>query len=84
MTVSLYFNTHIYIFFFFFIYRKENDAETEVPKVPSLEDEIKRLSVVQVSGQMKGLDLIMGKENELRVSNSLLCACEHARADLNL
>ncbi|KMQ87804.1 wd repeat-containing protein 3 [Lasius niger] len=44
-----------------------NGTEKELSNAPSLRDEIKRLSVVQVSGKAKGLDLIMGKGNELRV-----------------
>lgn len=42
-------------------------------KEPSLKDKIKRLSVVQFSGKVKGLDLILGKEDELRVSDTYLC-----------
>ncbi|EZA47881.1 hypothetical protein DMN91_003248 [Ooceraea biroi] len=47
--------------------QQEENKGKEVPNAPSLEDEIKRLSVVQVSGKVKGLDLIVGKENELRL-----------------
>ncbi|XP_012232010.1 WD repeat-containing protein 3 [Linepithema humile] len=47
--------------------KQGSDAETNPSTAPSLRDEIKRLPVVQVSGKVKGLDLIMGKENELRL-----------------
>ncbi|XP_012526680.1 WD repeat-containing protein 3 [Monomorium pharaonis] len=46
--------------------KEENNTE-ELPSAPSLTDEIKRLPVVQVSGKVKGLDLIIGKGNELRL-----------------
>jgi len=52
-----------------FTNREGNDTEKELPKAPSLKDEIKRLPVVQVSGKAKGLDLVIGRGNELRVSN---------------
>lgn len=54
------------------INRERNDTEKNPSTAPSLRDEIKRLPVVQVSGKVKGLDLIMGKENELRVSKSTI------------
>lgn len=54
------------------INREGNDAEKELPTAPSLNDEIKRLPVVRVSGKAKGLDLVIGKGNELRVSNSII------------
>lgn len=47
--------------------KEGNDAEKELPNAPSLKDEIKRLPVVQVSGKAKGLDLVIGKGNELRL-----------------
>lgn len=47
--------------------KEENNAEKELPSAPSLTDEIKRLSVVQVSGKVKGFDLVIGKGNELRL-----------------
>ncbi|KAL0112869.1 hypothetical protein PUN28_012250 [Cardiocondyla obscurior] len=47
--------------------KEGNDAEKELSSAPALTDEILRLPVVQVSGKVKGLDLVIGKENELRV-----------------
>ncbi|XP_011691518.1 PREDICTED: WD repeat-containing protein 3 [Wasmannia auropunctata] len=47
--------------------KEGNDAEKELPNAPSLKDEIKRLPVVRVSGKAKGLDLVIGKGNELRL-----------------
>lgn len=57
--------------FLCFTNREENNAEKQLPSAPSLKDEIKRLPVVQVSGKAKGLDLVIGKGNELRVSNGI-------------
>ncbi|KYM96065.1 PREDICTED: WD repeat-containing protein 3 [Cyphomyrmex costatus] len=45
----------------------ENCAEKELPTAPSLKNEIKRLPIVRVSGKAKGLDLVIGRGNELRV-----------------
>lgn len=50
------------------INREGKDTEKELSNAPSLRDEIKRLPVIQISGKAKGIDLIMGKGNELRVS----------------
>ncbi|XP_050445481.1 WD repeat-containing protein 3 [Cataglyphis hispanica] len=47
--------------------QKGNDTEKELSNASSLRDEIKRLPVIQISGKAKGIDLIMGKGNELRV-----------------
>ncbi|XP_020288110.1 WD repeat-containing protein 3 [Pseudomyrmex gracilis] len=44
-----------------------DDAKKALSKEPSLKDKIKRLPVVQFSGKVKGLDLILGKGNELRL-----------------
>ncbi|KAH0946147.1 hypothetical protein HN011_001484 [Eciton burchellii] len=44
-----------------------NDTEKKISNVPSLQDEIKRLPIIQVSSKVKGLDLIIGKGNELRL-----------------
>lgn len=60
--------------FIIFFNRKENYTGEDPPTetAPSLMDEIKRLPTVQVSGKVKGLNLIMGNENELRVSKSTI------------
>ncbi|XP_072756737.1 WD repeat-containing protein 3 [Anoplolepis gracilipes] len=47
--------------------QESNDTEKESSSAPSLRDEIKRLPVIGIMGKVKGLDLIMGKGNELRV-----------------
>ncbi|XP_014476542.1 PREDICTED: WD repeat-containing protein 3 [Dinoponera quadriceps] len=47
--------------------KEGNDAEKQLPDAPSLTDEIKRLSTFKVSSKVKGLDLIIGKGNELRI-----------------
>lgn len=56
----------------FLINREGRDAEKELPDSPSLEDEIKRLPAFKISSKIKGLDLIIGKKNELRVSNNIV------------
>lgn len=61
----------LYTIYIIYINREGNDAEKELPTAPSLKDEIKRLPVIQVSGKAKGLDLVIGRGNELRVSNSI-------------
>ncbi|GAB1867885.1 WD repeat-containing protein 3 [Camponotus japonicus] len=43
-----------------------NDTE-ELSNAPALRDEIKRLPIVQILGKPRGLDLVMGKGNELRI-----------------
>ncbi|XP_011643743.1 WD repeat-containing protein 3 isoform X1 [Pogonomyrmex barbatus] len=47
--------------------QKKNDAGKELSSAPSLIDEIKRLPIIHLSNKAKGLDLIIGKENELRL-----------------
>ncbi|KAG5332620.1 WDR3 protein, partial [Acromyrmex heyeri] len=47
--------------------KEGNAAEKELPTTPSLKDEIQRLPVIRVSGKAKGLDLVIGRGNELRV-----------------
>jgi len=55
--------------------REGNAVEKELPTTPSLKDEIQRLPVIRVSGKTKGLDLVIGRGNELRVSNSIRQIC---------
>lgn len=62
-----------------FVNREGNDAEKQLPDAPSLTDEIKRLPTFKVSAKVKGLDLIIGKGNELRVSSSTIKMLTAAR-----
>lgn len=52
----------------YFTSRSESNAETNFSGVPTIKDEIIRLPVVKVSGKVKGLNMVMGREGELRVS----------------
>lgn len=57
----------------FSVNREGSDTKIELPSVPSLRDEITHLPVVKVSAKkVKGLDLILGKGNELRVSITMI------------
>ena len=43
-------------------------VEPDFSGVPTIKDEIIRLPVIKVSGKAKGLDMVMGREGELRIS----------------
>ncbi|XP_076183673.1 WD repeat-containing protein 3 isoform X2 [Ptiloglossa arizonensis] len=47
--------------------KSESNAETNFSGVPTIKDEIIRLPVVKVSGKVKGLNMVMGREGELRI-----------------
>lgn len=64
---KIYLTINLNIYISFLVVREGDDAKKALPNAPSLKDEIKRLPVVQLSGKVKGLDLILDKGNELRV-----------------
>lgn len=59
--------------------REGNNEEKQLPNAPSLTDEIKRLPTFKISSKVKGLDLIIGKGNELRVSIIKIYLCFRGR-----
>lgn len=48
--------------------RSGGSVEADLSGIPTIKDEIIRLSVIKVSGKAKGLDMVMGRGGELRVS----------------
>ncbi|XP_011144866.1 WD repeat-containing protein 3 isoform X2 [Harpegnathos saltator] len=47
--------------------KEGKDAEKDLPTAPTMMDEIRRLSAFRISDKVKGIDLIIGKGNELRI-----------------
>lgn len=48
--------------------RSGNDTEANYSVTPTIKDEFVRLPAIKVSAKAKGLDMVMGRGGELRVS----------------